>query len=82
MATEERRNSLREQGAENRVKGKLDEFGGKVRGAWGDAVDDESQELKGKAQELKGKLRQGMGKVQQKLSEAGESDDEPGDPTP
>lgn len=81
MATESKRDQLRDSAAKHGAKGKFEEVGGKLRGAYGDLADDPSQEFKGKVQELKGKLRQELGRAEKKLSEAGESDDEPEDAT-
>jgi uncharacterized protein YjbJ (UPF0337 family) len=81
MATENRREQLRDSAAGHGAKGKLEEAGGKLRGTYGDLADDPSPEFKGKVQELKGKLRQELGWVGEKISEAGESDDEPEDAT-
>lgn len=54
------------EGTEDKVKGKVDEVAGKVRGKVGDATDNEEMEIKGKIQETKGKARQKIGKIKDK----------------
>lgn len=56
-------------GAENQVKGGAKELEGKVRGAFGDATDNESEQFKGKAQELKGKAQKKFGEAESKVDD-------------
>jgi len=43
---------------DERMKGKAEELKGKIKGGFGDLVDDEQMEAEGRAEELKGKARQ------------------------
>ena len=51
------------------VEGKLNEFGGKVEGAFGDATGDTKTQVSGKVDELKGKAQDAFGKAKDKVSE-------------
>jgi len=66
----DRDKDLRERGLENQVEGSLEEMQGRTRKEVADAVDDESEQLKGKAQELKGKAQKNFGKAQEDLDDS------------
>ena len=55
------------EGTEERAKGAAKELEGKIRSKTADAVDDESEQLKGYGQQVKGKIQQGIGKAKQNL---------------
>ena len=59
----------RKTGDQNQVEGAAKELGGKVRGTFGDIVDDRSQHAEGKMDELKGKAQKNLGKAQNKLED-------------
>ena len=58
---------LRDEGAENQVKGGAKELGGRLRNAAGALTGDDSQQLHGKLDELKGKAQRKLGEVQSDL---------------
>jgi uncharacterized protein YjbJ (UPF0337 family) len=60
---------LKRRGIENEFEGTMKEFGGKIRGGLGDALDDRDEHLKGKADELEGKVQKNFGKAERKLDE-------------
>ena len=51
------------------IEGTLNEFGGKVEGAFGDATGDTKTQVSGKIDELKGKAQDVYGKARDKVSE-------------
>jgi len=51
------------------VEGTLNEFGGKVEGAFGDATGDIKTQMSGKIDELKGKAQDAYGKARDKVEE-------------
>jgi uncharacterized protein YjbJ (UPF0337 family) len=61
--------TTRKTGDQNQMEGAAKELGGKVRGAFGDIVDDRSQHAEGKVDELKGKAQKNLGKAQNKLED-------------
>jgi uncharacterized protein YjbJ (UPF0337 family) len=67
--------TTRKSGDQNRIEGTAKELGGKVRGAFGDIVDDRSQHAEGKLDELKGKAQKNLGKAQNKIEEIDRKDD-------
>ena len=60
---------MTDRGIANQAKGTAKEWEGKVRGAAADAVDDTSEQVKGKAQELKGKAQKNFGKAEERLGD-------------
>jgi uncharacterized protein YjbJ (UPF0337 family) len=67
--------TTRKTGDQNQIEGTAKELGGKVRGAFGDVIDDRSQHVEGKIDELKGKAQKNLGKVQNKIEERDRKDD-------
>ena len=65
----DRDKDLGTRGVENELEGSIDEMKGRTRKEVADAVDDESEQLKGKAEELKGKAQKNFGKAQQDIDE-------------
>jgi uncharacterized protein YjbJ (UPF0337 family) len=61
------RRDMHTEGTEDRAKGAAKEAEGKIRSKVADAVDDESEQLKGYGQQIKGKMQKGMGKAKQEL---------------
>ena len=61
--------TTRKTGDENRAEGAAKELGGKIRGGFGDLVDDREQHVKGTVDELKGKAQKNLGKAQQKVED-------------
>ena len=58
---------LNERGLENQVKGTAKEMKDQVRGDLGDAIDDNSEHIKGRKEELEGKIQKNFGKGERKL---------------
>ena len=61
--------TTRKTGDQNQLEGTAKELGGKVRGGFGDLVDDREQHVKGKVDELKGKAQKNLGKAQNKVDD-------------
>lgn len=55
---------IRDEGAENQIKGGAKEVGGRLRNAVGGLTGDNSEQLKGKMDELKGKAQRKVGEAQ------------------
>ena len=55
------------EGAKDRAKGEAKDLEGKVRERTADAVDDESEQLRGLGQQVKGKAQKGLGNAKQAL---------------
>ena len=51
------------------IEGALNEFGGKVEGAFGDVTGDTKTQVSGKIDELKGKAQDAYGKAREKVTE-------------
>ena len=51
------------------IEGTLNEFGGKVEGAFGDLTGDTKTQVSGKIDELKGKAQDAYGKAREKVTE-------------
>ena len=65
--------TTRKSGAQNEIEGGLKETAGKVRGKFGDIIDDRSEHIEGKKQELKGKAQKNLGKAQGEVEELDET---------
>lgn len=55
---------LRDEGAENQIKGGAKEVGGRIKNAVGGLTGDNSQQIEGKVDELKGKAQRKIGEAQ------------------
>ena len=69
------RRDLRRKGIENQTEGTLDEFEGKVRGDIGDALDNESEHVKGRVKETRGKVQRKIGEAQERLGSRDDKSD-------
>lgn len=58
------------QGAENKVKGRAKEVGGKIQKKVGQMTGDTKTEAKGKAREVGGKVQAGTGEAERKVDKA------------
>ena len=54
----------------DQVEGKVKDVAGKAQRAFGDATDNESQQIKGGAKQVEGKVQQGIGKVEKAADKA------------
>ena len=60
--------NLRDDGAENQIKGAAKQVEGKIRNAVGDLTDNTSEQVKGKAKDLEGKAQRKIGEAESDLS--------------
>jgi uncharacterized protein YjbJ (UPF0337 family) len=60
--------NLRDDGAENQIKGAAKQVEGKIRNAVGDLTDNESEQIKGKAKDLEGKAQRKIGEAESDLA--------------
>ncbi|MDQ3512629.1 MAG: CsbD family protein [Chloroflexota bacterium] len=53
----------------DRIEGKTDEVGGKIKSGFGDLTGDEQTQAEGEAQEGQGKLKQGVADAKDKIDD-------------
>jgi uncharacterized protein YjbJ (UPF0337 family) len=61
--------NLRDDGAENQIKGAAKQVEGKIRNTVGDLTDNTSEQIKGKAKDLEGKAQRKLGEAESDAAE-------------